>query len=975
MRQILMCAKGLALEQSDSQVDMRHVLWATELLTFADVPVQQQFAQELRNVLEPKPPECPAAKEDVLQLLAAAASAPAMPMDPFITELVRNWGGTSKQLTLLVSPSPETAAATPNTAQPQAAVEKSESPVETEENDGGLSLEHIATVKAGLQACVMGQDPAIEALTDALAKGTYQTKQGGPLGVFLFVGPSATGKTFLAEKLAQKMGIGWKHISVSMAGLTHESQSADLDGTEPNYNNARPGRLTTHVRKHPRSVVVFEDPDKAHPAVLARLVPMLTSGFMPDRFGFYPENNPKLPPLTPPEVDFQQTLVIFITRAGEAAYDDPSFQQLTANHPDQAADMVLDELRLLQSNLGHTGGTPQFVPGLMDRLAAGRVLLFSPLRLEHLSILAKRAFDETSALFLSRLGCQVVIPDANQDLIFKALVLSQGPEPDVRRVQQAVSTCLFDPITDHMLAQGLSTPSHFKRVEWRLADGARAQLMALLKELGTAVPLHGLMRRCLKLKWQFQLASDGETLLASVTALTRLRVTQAGDVRGQGAVRVEVPAVSFSQIAGHHRVKERLKEVVRLMKNPERIKALEVSVPKGVLLYGPPGTGKTMIAKALAHEADLPFMETTGSELLDLEFMKLLFQRARKYAPSLVFIDEIDALGRRDKGGFGLLINQLLIELDGFDTSLSEPVFVVAATNLKDKLDPALIRAGRIDIHVEVPQLDRDARAYFVERYLALPNDGSLQRDVLLDQTSGMSGADLEQARREVVLEMVRLDKALITQAMLLEQVNLQKYGPLSNAKRNELHREMTAYHEAGHAVMSMVLNPDVVIEQVTITARGEAGGFVSFEQNSEVVRRMTRKEFIDEICVLLAGRLAEQMKFGDDGISAGASSDLARATKLAEAAITQYGLDEKVGLVATMHLSASGQAGFEALVAERVTAWLAEAEKRCQSELRTCWEKLTNVAEALLKFETMSATELRSMLKNTDENNIKEKK
>jgi ATP-dependent Zn protease len=209
---------------------------------------------------------------------------------------------------------------------------------------------------------------------------------------------------------------------------------------------------------------------------------------------------------------------------------------------------------------------------------------------------------------------------------------------------------------------------------------------------------------------------------------------------------------------------------------------------------------------------------------------------------------------------------------------------------------------------------------------------------------------------------------------MLLEQVNLQKYGPRSNAKRNELHREMTAYHEAGHAVISMVLNPDVVIEQVTITARGDAGGFVSFEQN-EVNRRMTRNEFMDEICVLLAGRLAEQMKFGDEGISAGASSDLARATKLAEAAITQYGLDEDVGLVATAHLSAGGQAGFEELVAERVTFWLVEAEKRCKSELTTYWQQLANTANALRKFETLSATDLRSIPSNENENIISEKK
>jgi ATP-dependent Zn protease len=940
MLQLLKCAKGLALKKNDKKVDVHHLQWAVQLLEFTDEATKGQLSDDLRQQATAASPQCPASRRDVENLLVSAAAAPALNLSDPVAALVKRWGGTLKQLTLpFESPSPRMA------------------------GDDGLNLSHIAQLKKKLSATVLGQDQAIEALTDALAKGTYQSAQGGPLGVFLFAGPSATGKTFLAQQLASLMGNGWESITVGMAGLTHESQSADLDGTDSNYNNAQPGRLTTHVRKHPRSVIVFEDPDKAHPAVLARLVPMLTSGIMADRFGFYPENDPKKPPLTPPEVDFRQTLVIFITRAGEAAYDDASFQQLAAKHPGQAADMVLDELSQLRSQLSNISGTPQFVPGLMDRLAAGKVLLFRPLGLEHLSTLAQRAFDETSALFQSRLSCSVGVTDADRTTLFKALVLTQGPEPDVRRVQQAVTTCLFDPITDYMLAQDAGTPNLHNRVEWTLADDARAQVAQLLQELGNKDALHAVMRRGLKLKWQFHLETQGATLRAVIDALTPERVTQASDVRGQGAVRVEVPAVSFTHIAGHHKVKERLKEVVHLMKNPAAIKALDVSVPKGVLLYGPPGTGKTMIAKALAHEAGLPFINTTGSELLNLSFLKGLFQRARKYAPSLVFIDEIDALGRRDAGGYDVIINQLLIELDGFDTSLSEPVFVVAATNLKEKLDPALVRAGRIDIHVEVPQLDRDARAYFVERYLALPNDGSLLRDALLAQTSGMSGADLEQARREVVLEMVRQNKTQITLAMLLEQVNLQKYGARSNAKRNDLHREMTAYHEAGHAVMSMVLNPDVVIEQVTITARGDAGGFVSFEQSNEVNRRMTRKEFMDEICVLLAGRLAEQMQFGDEGISAGASSDLARATQLAEAAITQYGLDEKVGLVATAHLSASGQAGFESLMAERVAFWLEDARERCNRELKVHWEWLNGVAVALQEFETLSAELIRNIL------------
>ena len=954
MLQILKCAKGLVLLQRDSLVDLQHIEWAAELLVFDDETVREKFEADLRqNVTTARRP-CPAVKTDVQQLLSTATATPTMPLSQAVTELVKRWGGVSKQLTRL--------AVNVGIAEKVSSESVTTETGEHKATNDGFGLAQIATLKQNLLAKVLGQTQAIEALTDTLVKGTYQARRGGPLGVFLFVGPSATGKTYLAQEVAAQLGEGWSYITVAMAGLTHENQSTDLDGTEPSYNNAQPGRLTSHVRKYPRSVIVFEDPDKANPAVLSRLVPMLTNGVMSDRFGFYPENDPKRTAIAPPEVDFQQSLVIFITRAGEAAYDDANFQQLSAKNPGQAADMVLEELRQLQSQLGNANGVTQFAPGLMDRLSAGRVLLFRPLGLKHLCDLAQQAFDEVCLSFGDRFKCDVSLSDFDNTFIFQALVLSQGPEPDARKVQHAVIASLLDPVTDWMLANPANTTIGCKRVVWEMSEQTRVEVARLLQELGALDSMRAVMRRGLKLSWDFQLELIDETLRAVIFGLVPGRITQASDVRGQGAVRVEVPAVSFAQIAGHHKVKERLKEVISLLKDPTQLRSMDVNVPKGLLLYGPPGTGKTMIAKAFAHEAGLPFIATTGSELLNLAFMRTLFQRARKYAPSLVFIDEIDALGRRDAGGYDVQINQLLIELDGFDTSLSEPVFVVAATNLKDKLDTALLRAGRIDIHVEVPQLDRDARTYFIDRYLNLPNDGSLLRETLLAQTSGMSGADLEQVRREVVLEMLRHSKSNITQPMLLEQINFQKYGPRSSAKKNEQHREMTAYHEAGHAVMSTVLNPDMVIEQVTITGRGDAGGFVSFEQNSEVNRRMTRKEFMDEICVLLAGRLAEQMKFGDEGISAGASSDLAKATRLAEAAITQYGLDERIGLVATAHLSDSGQAGFESLVAERVAFWLTDAQDRCNHELKVHWEQLGNLAEALLESETLSADGVRQI-------------
>jgi cell division protease FtsH len=318
--------------------------------------------------------------------------------------------------------------------------------------------------------------------------------------------------------------------------------------------------------------------------------------------------------------------------------------------------------------------------------------------------------------------------------------------------------------------------------------------------------------------------------------------------------RCKPPAWPFADIAGQHAVKTKLQNVVALMKQPQRLRSLGVALPKGVLLYGPPGTGKTMLAKALAHEAELPFLPTTGVAMRDPTLLTTVMARARQYAPSVLFVDEIDALGRRDEGGHTLAINQLLTELDGFDTHQHPTVFVVAATNQPLRLDPALLRPGRIDTRIEVPHLDRDARAHFVDRYLALPHDGSLNRQTLLDHTSGMGGAALEQARRETALDMVRTGQTHITQAQLLEHIHTLKYGPRHHRARTQRQREATAYHEAGHAVVAQVLNPDVPIAHISIDPRGHTEGFVAFDPEAMANRHVTKKEVMDEICILLAG-------------------------------------------------------------------------------------------------------------------------
>jgi cell division protease FtsH len=913
MKLLSECAKAVALKQGSRHIAPHHMLAALQHLQPLNCTEYLIFFQELQALANQALDPVFTSDVDLLAWLTQARQAPPMNLAPELTRLISTRGGMGFALTQMPGVGSPLAGQTTSQANSSRATKTEAPALHPQVATPHLTLADVARVRQHLQATVLGQATAIEALTDALAKSLYHVGQPGPLATFMLVGASANGKTHLSQQLAAALGPGWSNLHIQLGALTDPNHTAELDGTEPSYRNAQPGRLTNHVRQHPRSVVVLEDADLAHPALLQRLMPVLTSGRLRDRFGFYPNGQTNQPPLAPPEVDFGQTILVFTTRAGHAAYTDPGFQALAAQHPQQAADTLLTELRSTPSTAADEPEQLQFPAGLWQHLGAQRLLWLQPLSLPHLCQLALSHLQAALPMFQARLGCTVHLPgtDGNLQALLQCLVLAQGPQPDARNVQHAATAWLLDPITDHLLSQARQTATAASTVSAHrhISPQACQGLQHAIEVLGPD-PLRQLMRHGYKLHTTINaeaLPAPGtnpppnqpHALHLTLQTACLQRVTQAADLRGPGALQVQVPDVAFADVAGHHAVKARLHEAVHLLQHPQRLRELGVALPKGMLLYGPPGTGKTMLAKALAHEANLPFVHTTGVALRDPALLTTLLARARQYAPSVLFVDEIDALGRRDEGGHTLAINQLLTELDGFDTHAHAPVFVVAATNQRQRLDPALLRPGRIDIHIEVPTLDRDARAHFVDRYLALPHDGSLCRQTLLDQTSGMGGAALEQARREAVLEMVRTGQPHTTQALLLEHIHTLKYGPRNQRARSLRQREATAYHEAGHAVVAQVLSPDVPIAHISIDPRGNTEGFVAFDPEAMANRHMTKKEVMDEICILLAGRLSEQMFLGEDGISAGAESDLERASQLAWMAVTRWGMDDECGLYA----------------------------------------------------------------------------
>lgn len=957
MKLFLFIAKAYALRLGSKELTLPHLVEALHLVDFCDEKSKTIFEDATQQF--EKSIQQPADSLSYQHLLKAAIVK--LPLSADVRHLLMALGGIEHAVTQLKADKISDYQASLN----QLLMVQQQSPpdpvVETQNDDQNaaskpaklLTVSQLQRLKQGLSAELVGQDEAIDALYQSLLHSVVMPTPNKPLASFFFLGSTATGKSMLASRLVKHLGPDWHEFIIPMSSMVVHSQSSLLDGTEPSYHNASPGQLTDFVRRNPKTVVVFEDIDKAHPAVIARLNSILAQGMMRDQFGFYQNNDPGQKQLAPAEVDFQQTIVIFTSNALEDLYTSSVFNTIEQQGRRKVQATLLDALNELESGITNAR---VFGSGLLRLLGSESIVLFKQLNFSHFLHIAKATLHKTTACITEQFGCSIELQQPDALLTLKVLALF--PDIDARQIAAQLSEQWLQPVVEYDVQQ-----RQLNQVQWQLSGHVEQQLNEFLAKADSNDIAAWLRRKGIVISIEQQRSYAENVLLINITGFTTSRVVQNSDLKGLGAIRIEVPSVKFDDIVGHHLVKSRLSETIRLLQNPQQIKSHKVALPKGLLLYGPPGTGKTLLAKALAHEADLPFISVSGTDLLQLEFVKALFARARKYAPAVLFIDEIDVLGSREGRGYNVIINQLLTEIDGFATDLVAPVFIIAATNRPQDLDPALVRAGRIDIHIRVPTLDRDARRYFIQKYFDLPHDGSLEETSLLNLTSGMSGAELEQIRREVLLEMIRQNLPTISHAMLLEFINQRKYGHRATVKRTLDDLTATAYHEAGHAIVSHVLNPESVIEQISIASRGDMAGFVAFNREASLYKRMTRMEVLEEIAVLLAGRCAESIKFGPDSVCAGASSDLLRASTIALHAITLSGLDDEIGLLSVGNFTAELQQALNAQVLNRVQIWLKDAESLCFSTLHKHWHSVEQVVALLLEQDVLDGAVLNSLV------------
>jgi cell division protease FtsH len=451
------------------------------------------------------------------------------------------------------------------------------------------------------------------------------------------------------------------------------------------------------------------------------------------------------------------------------------------------------------------------------------------------------------------------------------------------------------------------------------------------------------------------------------------------------------PPVRFADVAGADEAKQELQEVVEFLSQPTKFTSLGAKIPTGVLLVGPPGTGKTLISKAVAGEAGVPFFSTSGSEFVEMfvgvgaSRVRDLFSRAKRNAPSVVFIDEIDAVGRHRGAGIGggndereQTLNQILVEMDGFDANTS--VIVIAATNRPDILDPALIRPGRFDRRVMMDPPDVRGRKEILDVHLqGKPVSPEVSVETIARETVGFSGADLANLVNEAAILTARANKKLITTIEFEEAVDRVIAGPARKSRKISEHEKLVvAYHEAGHALVAASLPDADPVHKVTIVARGQSGGHTR-TLPAEDRNLWTRGQFEALLAMMMGGQVAEEVIFGD--ITTGASSDLQNATNVARKMVTEYGMSTALGPQSFdsggsqmyMGRSTGGGSRYSNAIAEKIDAEIGKLLGKARDTAKTIIEgnkdRLMHIAQKLSIEETLQGKELQELLKGPTPN------
>ncbi len=973
----------------------------------------------------------------------------------------------------------------------------SSDPVETEPKALSDIVETARSIQRLLLDSIFGQDQAVNSFVSGYFQSQLMScaRKGSnkPKATFLFAGPPGVGKTFLAEKSAEALGL--PYMRFDMSEYSDDEANIEFCGSDKVYKNGKAGNVTGFVAKHPKCVLLFDEIEKAHINVIYLFLQILDAGRIRDNY-------------TDVEIPFSDAIIIFTTNVGRKLYDDPAVVNLSAVPRKKV-------LKALETEVDPNKKSPLFPAAICSRFASGNVVMFNRLESNNLYTIAKRELDNNVKGLEEATGVKISVDSR----VPSAIMFSEGGKADARTVKGRANSFFYEELYElfRLLASskgagaidGIShinidvplenMPENIREMfecsaapevlvfasgkmaedcEQKLRGTVKYHLAASVEEakeilfhydisialcdvscgvrsgenavlnaedisseghdfLSYALERHSLPvyimtenegdisqeeflsfaklgvrdmltlngsesafakkvaskceisyqqgkmmklareNKALSYKTSQTVSEDGKTATVNLFDFRFSLITDTDDSKNI-IDNVSRPDLHFDDVIGAEDAKEELKYFVEYLKNPIKYMRRGVRSPKGVLLYGPPGTGKTLLAKAMAGECGVTFMRAEGNEFLKpydgggSEAVHSLFNAARKYAPSIIFIDEIDAIGKSREiyapGDFvSNTLTALLTEMDGFNTDTSKPVFVLAATNYDvdsssvRRLDEALLRRFDRRIYVDLP--NKEERKRYLEMKLERHTSVRLSDEQLENvavRSTGMSLAALESVFELALRNAIRSESGIVGDAEFEEA--FESFNSGEKKKWNPVTLERTARHEAGHALMCWLSGDKPTY--LTVVARGDHGGYMQ-HANDEDKGLYTKSELLGRIRTALGGRASEIVYYGtEDGFSTGASGDLYTATRIAEQMICNYGMDSSVGMSYIDSAALSSPANQS--VRERVNAMLESELSVAVTIIEKNRRAIDAIVESLLVKNHLKENEIDDIFKRT---------
>ena len=782
-------------------------------------------------------------------------------------------------------------------------------------------------LESSLNESLFDQEYAVELIVKTLVQSYLLETKSKVQSFFTFIGIANSGKHYSCE-LLEKL-----NPKIDKLKTFYMEQYSGGVGSEQQLSINFQKEVIEFAKNNPNAILVFEDIEKADLQIQLALYTLFTD---------YEKD----------EVDFSKIVVVVTTTALSSLLKRKDLQKLLKDDHLQAHTFIMEHLAKEQISVGDSVDIA-FDKKLLSLVNEHTLVSFNNLSLKALIKIGARSLHHMSQEFIKKSGVSIEYEEF--DKVISLLTLSLAPYINGRYIKQKIPKLMFNHIYDSLKLQDDVT-----QICYQVSKKAKQFLQEILDDEQQFLDKVEKQHNRISLEWNIT-ASEG---------VVQCIIKNASYVQEKLSIasheELHLSDITFKDIAGHKKAKDELLEIVTLLKEPNRLKQFDLSIPKGMFLYGPSGMGKKLLARAFASEANMPYIVVNGSDLFNRANIHKAYAQAYSSAPAIVILEDIDIQGI--VGGIisTMSLEPIIEELDSLRQSFDSPIFTIITVSTNANISEELLRANRIPIHIEVPKLDMEARRFFIEDVLKKPHDKDIDIERVVRYISGMGGNELKRIGQDASLYAARKGLKELSEEILLEQINIIKYGTkLENKQIRDIETSMskTAYHEAGHAVLSYALLPNIKIEQVTVAPRSESLGFVSYH-NDDYIDATSKDELFNDICVLLAGRIAKMEKYGKDGMETGAISDLELATTQVYAAIAIFGMDEELGYINIAGLeNSSGKLVLGDKIEERILVWIEQATKTTQNEVKRLWKAIDAVALALIEKEMIDGEELKTII------------